>query len=260
MSGHPSEYVQFQLHSDRLYGEVGSRQWNEPEQPLSAAAVEALAHLGFTGGGPEQNFSNDGLAASSAQLAELADRLFKAAYDVDDEFSPLVREVNLKDIMLPRAEPFMRQLIEAQLRSRQVRFLRDDDGDFRADFRCEGSDEPVTIWFVAEGGGDVIYRITGLAPHRPVPADRPATLERCNAWNREHRWPKAVVVDHSGSWRITTYFDIDLAPGITQSLVENLTDHAVYSMLEFWTWIAAPADAGIPATTDPAPNDRAGHD
>src|ERR1022692_1617152 len=100
VSGHPSEYVQFQLHSGRIYGEVGSRQWNEPEQPLSATAVEALTRLGFTGGGPEQNFSNDGLASSSAQLAELADRLFKAAYNVDDEFSPLVREVNLKDIML----------------------------------------------------------------------------------------------------------------------------------------------------------------
>ena len=108
VSSRPSEYVQFQVHSGRIYGEVGSRQWAEPEEPLPAAAVQALALLGFTGGGPEKNYSKDGLACSAAELADLADRLFKAAYDVDDEFSPVVREMNLNDITLPRAEPFTR--------------------------------------------------------------------------------------------------------------------------------------------------------
>jgi hypothetical protein len=259
VSGHPNEYVQFQLHSGRVYGEVGSRQWSEPEEPLPAAAVDALALLAFTGGGPEKNYSKDGLPSSAAELAEVANRLFKAAYGVDDEFSPVVREINLKDIVLPRAEPFTRHLIEAHLRSRDVQFLRDDDGDFRADISCEGSEEPVTIWFVAQGSGDVIYHITGLAPHRPVPGDRAVALERCNTWNREHRWPKAMVVDHGDAWRIVTHGDIDLAPGVTRSLFESLTDHLFYGILEFWTWIAAPADVSMPANNE-TPSDQRSND
>lgn len=257
VSRHPSEYVQYQVHSGRVYCEVGSRQWQDPEEPLPAAAVDALARLGFTGGGPEKNYTKDGLTQSSGELADLTDRLFKAAYDVDDEFSPVLREMNLNDITLPRAEPFTRELIEALLRSRGVRFLRDDDGDFMADFICEGSDEQVTIWFVAEGSGDSIYRISGTAPHRPVPAERAAALESCNAWNREHRWPKAVVVDSGDTWRIATAGDIDLSAGLTRALFESLTDHVVYSILEFWTWIAAPADVGKPATSEPTTDDRA---
>jgi hypothetical protein len=116
--------VLFQLHIGRVYGEVGSRQWTEPEEPLPAAAVNALALLGFIGGGPEKNYSKDGLASSATELAELADWLFVTAYGVDDEFSPVVREINLKHIALPRAEPFTREMIAAHLRSRDVHFLR----------------------------------------------------------------------------------------------------------------------------------------
>jgi hypothetical protein len=49
--GRVDEYVQFVVHDDRVVGEVGSRQWKEPERPLPPAAVAALGRLGFVGGG-----------------------------------------------------------------------------------------------------------------------------------------------------------------------------------------------------------------
>ena len=51
VAGDGEEYVQYQMHSGRIFGEVGSRQWTEPERPLAAGAVDGLASLGFTGGG-----------------------------------------------------------------------------------------------------------------------------------------------------------------------------------------------------------------
>ncbi len=44
--GRADEFVQFQMHSGRVYGEVGSRQWSEPEPPLGPGPVAALAALG----------------------------------------------------------------------------------------------------------------------------------------------------------------------------------------------------------------------
>jgi hypothetical protein len=250
VAGKSDEYVQYAVHSDGIYGEVGSRQWTEPERPLPATAVEALGRLGFTGGGAEKNFARDALPGSPAELAELADSLFHTAYGVDDGFSPVVHEISLNDITLPRAEPFTRELIEAHLHDRQVQFLRDEAGDFRVDLTCEGSDELVSVWFVAEGDGDTTYRISGFGPHRPVPSTRLDALERCNAWNSEHRWPNAVVVDLDDGWWIAVHSNIDLAAGVTRPLFESVTKRIVYGILEFWTWIAAPSDSSTDDQTD----------
>jgi len=50
--GGADEYVQYRRCGDRILGEVGSRQWADPERPLPASAVDGLALLGFSGGGP----------------------------------------------------------------------------------------------------------------------------------------------------------------------------------------------------------------
>jgi hypothetical protein len=84
--GRSEEYVQFMVHDDRVSGEVGSRQWSEPERPLPGAAVRALGRLGFVGGGPERNFARDGLPRSAAKLAKLTDTLLRTAYDLDEDF------------------------------------------------------------------------------------------------------------------------------------------------------------------------------
>jgi hypothetical protein len=74
------EYVQIMLHDGHLYGEVSSREWEEPVRPLDEVAISMLAHLGFTGGGPRRNFSRDSLSAHPASTAQLVNRLFASAY------------------------------------------------------------------------------------------------------------------------------------------------------------------------------------
>jgi Putative bacterial sensory transduction regulator len=232
------QYVQFQLHSGRVYGEVGSRQWQEPERPLSAAAVASLERLGFSGGGPERNYAKDGLPASKNELAELTDSLFMAAYELDDGFSPVVHVLNLNDITLPRAQQFTRDMIEAHLKDVGVRYLSDGDGDFRVDVPCDGWEQPLVVWLMADGAGDTVYRITSSMPVLPQTWTRLETLERCNTWNREHRWPKAAVLDHGGDFCVVASNDIDFAEGVTPALLADFTHDVVHSAMEFWGWLA----------------------
>ena len=246
------EYVQYAMHSGTVYGEVGSRQWAEPERPVPPAAVEGLGRLGFVGGGPERNYAKGGLPRSAPELAQLTEQLLQTAYDLDDGYSPVVRELNLQDVTLPRAEPFTRDMIAAHLRDNDIRFLRDEDGDFRVDLTGPNGDV-ATVWFVAEGEGDSIYRISNCA-HRG-PATRYEALERCNSWNREHRWPKAFVVDVGDGWRIILCADIDLEPGVPRPLFGTYTKRVASGMAEFWNAMAE--DDGASGATG-AGDDAAG--
>jgi hypothetical protein len=238
--GQADEYIQFIVHDDRVGGEVGSRQWTEPERPLPEAAVKALGRLGFTGGGPERNFARDGLPRSAAKLAKLTDTVLRTAYDLDEEFSPVVHEIHLNDVTLARAEPFTREMIAAHLRDHATHFLRDEDGDFRVELNLPDGGGQIIVWFVADGKEGKIYHVHAHPPEGQVPPTRTEALERCNTWNRQHRWPKACVMDASdGTWRIVLGADIDLSPGITRSLFDTFTERTVGSMIEFWTPSAA---------------------
>ncbi len=238
--GQADEYVQFMVHGDLVWGEVGSRQWSEPERPLLEPAVEALGRLGFTGGGPERNFAREGLPRSAAKLARLTDTLLRTAYDLDEDFSPVVHEIHLNDVTLPRAEPFTREMIAAHLRDHATHFLRDEDGDFRVELDLPGGGGRIVLWFVADGKDGKIYHVHAHPPEGQGPPTRTEALERCNTWNRQHRWPKACVMDaEDGTWRIVLGADIDLSPGITRSLFDTFTERTVGSMIEFWTPSAA---------------------
>src|SRR5438105_10855932 len=149
--GESSEYAQFVLHDGKVYGEVGSRQWVDPEQPLAPDAVKALEALGFVGGGPERNYSCEGLPSDKHHLAELTDAALRTAYGLDDDFTPVVRQLNVNDVAPPPTAPLTRGRIGELLRGKQLVVLRDDDGDFRVDLTCPGSEIPVTVWFRAAG-------------------------------------------------------------------------------------------------------------
>jgi hypothetical protein len=258
--GRSEEYVQFMVHGDQVSGEVGSRQWSEPERPLPEAAVGALGRLGFVGGGPERNFARDGLPRSAAKLAKLTDTLLRTAYDLDEDFSPVVHEIHLNDVTLPRAEPFTREMIAAHLRDHAIHFLRDEDGDFRVELNLPEGGGRIVLWFVADGKDGAIYHVHAHPPEGQGLSTRTEALERCNTWNRQHRWPKACVMDAAdGTWRIVLGADIDLSPGITRSLFDTFTERTVSSMIEFWTPVA-PAGGAPEASGDEQPSQRRGTD
>ena len=247
--GHPEEFVQFQMHSGRVYGEVGARQWSEPERPLGPGPVAALGALGFAGGGPERNHRRDGLPANAAELARLADALLRAAYELPEDFDPVVREMNLKDVTMPRAKPFTRDMIETHLRAHDVHFLRDEDGDFRVEFHGQDRPGTITVWLVARGDGDTTYTITATADGAPLPRTRAEALSRCNRWNNERCLPKAFVVDQGRAWYIRLAADLPLESGIHQQLLDGFTELVIGGILEFWSWLVPVAEESRPERT-----------
>lgn len=74
------EYVKIRHHDGSLYGEVSSRECEEPMRPITQGAVVRLGKLGFTRGAPERNFSRDALPLDPAPLARLVGCLFRVAY------------------------------------------------------------------------------------------------------------------------------------------------------------------------------------
>jgi hypothetical protein len=152
----------------------------------------------------------------------------------------VVHEIHLNDVTLPRAEPFTREMIAAHLRDHATHFLRDEDGDFRVELNLPDGAGRIVLWFVADGKDSKIYHVHSHPPEGQGPSTRTEALERCNTWNRQHRWPKACVMDGAdGAWRIVLGADIDLSPGITRSLFDTFTERTVGSMIEFWTPSAA---------------------
>jgi hypothetical protein len=258
--GRVDEYVQFIVHDDRVGGEVGSRQWSEPERPLPPSTIAALGRLGFVGGGPERNYAKDGLPRSAAKLAKLTDTLLRTAYDLDRDFSPVVHEIHLNDVTPPRAEPFTREMIAAHLRDHGTHFLRDEEGDFRVELNLPDAGGRIVVWFVADGKGSTIYHVHATPPERQGVSTRAEALERCNGWNRQHRWPKACVVDgEDATWRIVLGADIDLSPGVTRSLFDTFTERTVGAMIEFWNPIA-PGGGATEGAGDEQPSHRQGTD
>jgi hypothetical protein len=172
----------------------------------------------------------------------------------------VVHEIHLNDVTLPRAEPFTREMIEAHLRDHATHFLRDEDGDFRVELNLPDGGGRIVLWFLADGKDGKIYHLHATPPERQGVSTRAEALERCNAWNSQHRWPKACVVDgQDATWRIVLGADIDLSPGITRSLFDTFTERSVGAMIEFWTPVA-PEGGATGEAGDEQPSHRQGSD
>jgi hypothetical protein len=116
-------------------------------------------------------------------------------------------------------------MICAHLRDHGVHFLRDEDGDCRVEWELPDAKGQMVVWLLAEGSDATIYHLHSTAPSGCGPAQRTEALELCNAWNDQHRWPKACVVDdHEAGWRIVLEADIDLSVGVTRSLFDTFTE------------------------------------
>jgi hypothetical protein len=135
-------------------------------------------------------------------------------------------------------------MIETHLRSHGIRFMRDDEGDFRVELGVDGCDAPIIMWLCANGEERTTYQVTSALPDFRPCALREQAVELCNSWNLTHRWPKAAVCGEGEDWHLTTSVDIDFAPGVTQELLDRITCNTGGAILDFWTWVLQPETAG----------------
>ena len=269
----PDEYVQLQLHDNIVYAEVGSRQWAEPFVPLSDDAIIALGQMGFTGGGPKQNYVRDGLPRDPGELALLVEKLFQAAYGRGAGLSVVV-STNSADVHgvlkdhgcwvgrlmsdeLTKVEPLNLDAVERLLGRRGCTVFRQQDTGRLMTFW--GWDDElgsgVNLYFSAESDG-AILRISGVND-RPLRGKRRSAevLRAINEWNGNQRWPKAYLlpVEKDGKaygW-VETSLDIPVGAGVHRAMVEDLVDTAVGATLHFYRYMNERIDWSTVAAKKP---------
>ncbi|WP_052890963.1 YbjN domain-containing protein [Thermogemmatispora carboxidivorans] len=139
-------------------------------------------------------------------------------------------------------EPFSHTMIEACLRSLNLRFLRDEDNDFVVQFQydpqynCE-----VTFYLMAQGEQREIYALLCRTSRRFQPESWERALVLCNTWNRERRWPKSYLrsyeAESAAYAEICLEEHIDLEAGIHQELLFSYTMTFFSASLSFWRWL-----------------------
>ena len=138
---------------------------------------------------------------------------------------------------MPIVRALDRSMIEHCLRSDNLRFLRDNDGDFRVEF---GYDEEtgceVTFSLSVVGPKSEVYSIVAFSDRRVPTYEWDRALRLCNQWNEERRWPKAYLYMRDNIGNIILEQQIDLEEGIHQELLDDFTRTAIVSSIQFWRW------------------------
>lgn len=137
---------------------------------------------------------------------------------------------------MPKIESFSLNMVETYLKRLDLRYMTDSDGDLVVQF---GEDDDTgleyTIFFCHQGD---VYAILFLADRKFQKAEWGRAVMACNEWNREKRWPKAILyIDQekgTGDIRLEGY--LDLEHGIHQELLDDFTNYHVMGGASFWDW------------------------
>jgi len=141
---------------------------------------------------------------------------------------------------MPVVRTFNKELIEAYLRRKNLKFLVDSDGDYRVDYAydeecgCE-----MTVWMILGGSKKDIYCVRVNTDKRIAQRDWGKAVLICNQWNKEKRWPKAFLYYRDAEAEhgdILLEGQIDLEQGIHQELFDDFTNTVIATAFQFWKW------------------------
>jgi len=160
---------------------------------------------------------------------------------LESHISPWIAERQERSILMPTVQKFDRSMIEKYLKSVNLKYLRDSDGDFVAQFAYdEDTGCELTLYLIAAGQKNEIYVIRVLSDKRIPKSDWGRAMMLCNTWNDERRWPKAYLhvanPDKDTIGTIVLEEQIDLEKGIHQELLDDLTTTILMGAHLFWEW------------------------
>jgi len=142
---------------------------------------------------------------------------------------------------MPTVQKFDHTMIEKYLKNRELKYLRDSEGDYRVDFAYdEDTGCEMTVWLIASGRNHEIYSVLVLSDKAIPKSDWGKAAMLCNTWNKERRWPKAYLfvrdpaTDMRGEIRLEQ--QIDLEQGIHQELFNDFTNTMILGSFLFWEW------------------------
>ena len=154
-------------------------------------------------------------------------------------------------------ESFGHGMIEAFLEDRELKYLRDREGDFVVEF---GYHEEILghprFLLAAAGDEREQYCLRGDTMRRIPRSEWDRTIRLCNEWNAQYKMPKVYFeVDdpnRSTTGRVVCEQWLDLEGGIHQELVNHLTSTFFSSCFGFWRWFER--QTALDALGDPGDN------
>lgn len=135
-------------------------------------------------------------------------------------------------MILNQVQPFNRLMLQEVLDTFDLHYLVDKDGDFVALMRQEGLSGLVILHFVVLGVQGEVFSIMARVENLP-PFPEQELLEKANAWNAKHRWPRAFVK----GGRVYLDFHVDLEAGIHPGLLRDMVGRVVAGVGQFVAWM-----------------------
>jgi Putative bacterial sensory transduction regulator len=135
-------------------------------------------------------------------------------------------------------EPLDSKVVDQHLQATGYNVLRDQAGGFLVIFAGTSKRPEMQIALSVEGENKV-YAIRAHIPERFSADDEVMLLGLINRWNREYRWPKAVlVVNPDGPFvKVWTEMQLPATTGVHSGLIDEFTSTAIRSSDTFFTWL-----------------------
>lgn len=137
--------------------------------------------------------------------------------------------------------PFSREMIKDHLDRTELKYLVDQDGDFRVDFAPFAPEAPeISVWITAEGTNEDILCIRVIG-HLAVPKTIwPQAVMACNQWNMEKRYPKAYLMIPPDTAALFGQVHLEghfpMGAGVTAPQLDEYINTVIGTGFSFWQW------------------------
>jgi len=129
-------------------------------------------------------------------------------------------------------EPFSKERWDGVLKSLEVNFDIDEDGDRFGDW------EVMRLWFLVEGANDDLMAIRSMWDIRPPVEAYDFLVEAVNTWNRDHFWPKTSVT--RGEEHLGVFGDlvIDIESGVDDDFLRQQVRCMIGTSNQLYSYLA----------------------
>jgi|YNPMSStandDraft_1061717.scaffolds.fasta_scaffold20723_3 hypothetical protein len=130
---------------------------------------------------------------------------------------------------------FDRDLIQAYLTERGLKYLTDKDGDCVVILATEDMPHKLFTFFAAGGAQGKVFSIVAQVDPSPQMEEDEA-LRLVNRWNDKRRWPRAIY--RQGNFVLDWHMDLE--PGISPALFADMCDTVIMAAHQFLSELSAP--------------------
>jgi hypothetical protein len=156
-------------------------------------------------------------------------------------------------------QPFDREMIKDHLDRAELKYLIDQDGDYRVDFAAAEEGQPeLSFWLSAEGTNEDIFVIRCVTNIGIDKTMWPQAAMACNQWNTEKRYPKAYlwIGDDPetlfGQMRLESQYPV--GAGVIQPLIDDWITTMFGTSFQFWEWLGESGFMSV-SPIEETPND-----